>query len=271
MIDASHNLACADCGANSEYMTRPYANPPVGTNYCAFIFEFEGYGYACRPQQHGESVPVKLSPGMKLPEAMTRSFSVVQTCTEGDVKCDGNKLMLCDSNAWQEYEVCTGSTPICDANAEECKAADSGSYDNVVSFDDLEPSRNYTVNKTYSFADGSSLTVNNVAVYTADHVISGSSIIAKGDKGSKIEITGLQSGLGKLAFDFKTWAATEAAIPVIIDLGKRQTWFNITKNDTTVNTFEYEPMDDQVEKVTITFDESNGRAVIDNIRFTSVH
>lgn len=271
LIDASQNLACSDCGANSEYMTRPYVNPPVGTNYCAFIFEFERYRYACRPQQHGESLPVIVSGGMKIPEAMTRSFTVVQTCTEGDVKCDGNKLMLCDSNAWQEYEVCTESTPICDDSAEECKAASSGSYDNFVTFDDLETSRTYTVNKTYTFADGSSLAVHNVAVYTTDHVISGSSIIAKGDKGSKIEITGLKAGLGKLSLDFKTWAATETTIPVIIELDKRQTWFNITKNDTTVNTFEYDPMDEQVKNVIITFDGSNGRAVIDNIRFTSVH
>ena len=103
------------------------------------------------------------------------------------------------------------------------------------------------------------------------NVIDGGSIVAKGDKASKITISGLKSGLGTLSFDYKLWSTSDPAITVNVKVGERTTWFNVTKSDTSKRTFEYSPMDVGAKDVTITFTNENARVIIDNIRFTSAH
>lgn len=110
-----------------------------------------------------------------------------------------------------------------------------------------------------------------VALYSKNNVIDGGSIVAKGDKASKITISDLKSGIGTLSFDYKLWSTSDPAITVNVKVGERTTWFNVTKSDTTKRTFEYSPMDVGAKDVTITFTNENARVIIDNIRFTSAH
>ena len=272
MIDSSENAACSNCGDNKEFMTVPYVNVKPGTNYCTFVFEFNNDMFACRPQQTGAAEPILLNDNSKLPATLTRTIETTVVCSEGAVKCDGNKLMLCDENAWVEYEVCEGATPVCDAKAEACKAAATTTYDNLEKFDDIKSdNRNYTNIKTYNYKDGSKLVAEKVALYAKDKVIDGGSIVAKGDKASKITISGLKSGIGTLSFDYKLWSTSDPAITVNVKVGERTTWFNVTKSDTTKRTFEYSPMDVGAKDVTITFTNENARVIIDNISFTSAH
>lgn len=273
--EATLNNACADCGNNKEYMTTPIKGSN-GVNYCTFIFDFVDRGmFACLPRQTGESVPIRIvKDATKLDESLTRTFTQsapTTDCKENNFKCESNVLSMCMDGKWTIVYNCSGDKPVCDANVGDCVAATTTVSENKVNFNDLDKHITaYNNAKSYSFADGSTLSFSNVAIYTKDHIIEGTSLIARGDRNSAIKIANLPNGIAKLSFDYTTWNTSETTVNVTVKAGAATQTLNITKSDTTTKTASFTFNDKTAKEVTINFGQTAGRAVIDNISFIGV-
>ncbi len=122
-IDAVVNPYCSDCGVNTEYMTSVY-HSANGYNYCTFIYEYRDQFLACRPQQTGESSPIRLNQTDTLDALYTRYFYQIGECaTEGAYTCTNNKRMRCSGGNWIEDKICSDTTPRCDHLTNDCAPA----------------------------------------------------------------------------------------------------------------------------------------------------
>ncbi|MBQ9394565.1 MAG: hypothetical protein IJU23_03480 [Proteobacteria bacterium] len=275
--DAVHNTSCGDCYSNQEFMTtEAFKTTAAGTYYCTFIFSFgDDIDYACRPvdTNAGAAQPIPLTKTTKLTADLTRSF-YKDGCAENQVRCTGSVLEMCVDGVWDVVEECTGSKPVCSVEQEDCIAA-GFSYDNLVTMTGWKKgSGAYTMSTDSEvFADGSSATV--VARITTGSdtdvkPIDGVSAVMSSSKGSNVTIKNLTSGVGLVSFKYKTYKTTDGAIVTVSDGSTSQT-LTITGTDNTVQTASFTFSNSTATQVTVTSTatSSNGRYVIDDIRWTS--
>ncbi|MBQ9817065.1 MAG: hypothetical protein IJM59_06330 [Proteobacteria bacterium] len=275
IIEADVNSGCGNCGQNVEFMTTKSYIGKGGTNYCTFIFDFgdKVNMFACRPIQDGPSAPIQIFAGKtKLLASDTRSFEY-GGCTENSIRCQGSSLQMCVDGLWGEVDVCTGAKPICDANAGECIAPSIISYDNTVTMSGWYTSNmvSYSTKKESGvFSDGSKASIT-AAFYVKDHTIDGVTAVLNAAKsGTKVEITGLTSGVGTVSFKYKTWGANDSATIQVTD-GTTTQSLVVNNSDTATKTKSFEFNHSSAKTVTISPVQKtgNGRVLIDDIRWTS--
>ena len=270
-VDAVLNPSCSSCGANKEFMTEKAYAGASGTNYCTFIFDFLEEGmFACRPQQEGASAPILITVGSTtLTADLTRQFTNASSvCTEGDLRCNGSNLELCDSGAWVVYETCEVSQS-CSVAEEGCVSA---GYDHTVTMTNWYTSdqTSYTSNKTQTFSDGTSVKITG-AFYVSVHVIDGVTAILRPSKSTTgVDITGLSMGVGSLSFNYAMWSSSDASVTFEIKAGGTTVdTLTVAKGTTSVQTYT-KAINASVSSVSIvTSGSSDGRLLVDNIRFTS--
>ena len=265
-IDATHNTSCSDCYANQEYMTESYFGQ-AGMNYCTFLFMFESATYACRPQQTGAAEPILIVDGVtKLTADLTRSFAS-SACVEDDIRCNGNVLEMCIDGVYGAFETCTGATPICDVASEGCISA-GVSYDVTETMNTWETRNTYS--GTNSTSHGDAGTISAVArVNDSAPLIEGKSAVLRGGSYStSITISGLKNGIGILSFQYATWGASDSVTLTVTDGTKSET-ISVKATDTSAITKTITFNNKSATTVTIKPTTGSGRALIDNVRWTS--
>ena len=119
------------------------------------------------------------------------------------------------------------------------------------------------------FTDGSYVTVTG-AFYVTTNVIDGVTSIQRGSKSTSIEISELGSGVGLVSFDYKSWGSSEKATTITITDGKTTKTVNVS-GGAAKDTFSHRFNNAAARTVRITLDSSSdGRVLVDNIRWTSV-
>ncbi|MBQ8035397.1 MAG: hypothetical protein IJ268_00225, partial [Proteobacteria bacterium] len=224
--------------------------------------------YACRPVQDGPSAPIRIIENKTMLTAeLTRSFNV-GSCNEDAVRCSGQTLQMCIDGVWENIQICSGATPICDAEKESCLGQNS----NLVTMNDWFQANKIGYSNTKAspaFADGSLVTVTG-AFYISNYIIDGVTAVlnAKNTYSTSIVISNL-SGINSISFDYKTWGSDSATLNITD--GTNQTTLTVKSSDTTVKTFNYAFNNDKAKTVTITPESkgSAGRVLIDNISWTS--
>ena len=121
VIEAVHNAGCTNCNSNTEFMTTlPYAGE-AGTNYCTFVFEFNGSNniFATHPVQNGPAEPIRLYDTTVLNSGTPRTFTP-DYCYDADfARCNGSELQWCDDHQWIHMEYCK-SADKCNPTTGEC-------------------------------------------------------------------------------------------------------------------------------------------------------
>lgn len=274
--DAEQNTSCSDCYSNLEFMSEPFKTTAAGTYYCTFIFTFGDINYACRPTDTNagvSSIPIALSNTTKFTADLTRTF-VKEGCAENQVRCTDSILEMCVDGVWSVVEECSGSTPVCSVEQEDCISAGL-SYDNTVTMTGWKKGTGAYSTSTDSevFPDGSSATVvARITTGTDTDVkpIDGVSAVMSSSKKSNVTIKNLKSGVGLVSFKYKTYKPTDGAVVTVSD-GTNSKTLTITGSDTTVQTASFTFSNSAATQITITSTatSSYGRYIIDDIRWTS--
>ena len=270
-VDADVNTLCSDCYANTEFMSESYKGKN-GVNHCAYVFTDGDNDFVCETGYEGEHHPHLISEDSLIDEGFTYAFTRIGRCNDGDYRCNGNIYEGCEDDEWIELEVCEGTTPVCDiTSGSGCKSA-ALSFDHTVTMNNWFASNQTGYSTTKSsevFTDGSSVTVTG-AFYTTTNIIDGVTSIQRGSKNTSIIISGLGSGVGLVSFDYKSWGTSEKATTITITDGKSTKTADVSPGDAK-KTFTYRFNNAAARTVNITLsNSSDGRVLVDNIRWTSV-
>ena len=166
------------------------------------------------------------------------------------------------------YETCEVSQS-CSVAEEGCVSA---GYDHTVTMTNWYTSdqTSYTSNKTQTFSDGTSVKITG-AFYVSVHVIDGVTAILRPSKSTTgVDITGLSMGVGSLSFNYAMWSSSDASVTFDIKAGGTTVdTLTVAKGTTSVQTYT-KAINASVSSVSIvTSGSSDGRLLVDNIRFTS--
>ena len=268
---ADVNPLCSDCYANTEFMSERYQGV-TGVNHCAFLFTDGTNDFICETGYEGEHPPLIVNDSSIIDASYTYNFTRTGRCTDGAARCNGNIYEECEADEWIELNVCEGTTPVCDVTSATGCAAAASSFDHTVTMNNWFASDKTTYATTESsevFADGSYVTVTG-AFYVSNNTIDGVTTIQRGSAGTSIVISGLDNGVGLVSFDYKSWGGSEKTTTISVTDGSTTKPVEVKKG-TGKTTFSHTFNNASARSVTITLDaSSNGRVLVDNIRWTSV-
>ncbi|MBR4985103.1 MAG: hypothetical protein IKY83_05115 [Proteobacteria bacterium] len=205
-----------------------------------------------------------------------------QACTEGASVCENNQFKQCIASKWVTTDC--GIDKQCAASG--CYTPSfSGNWDYVQTFEIAAiTDKNTTARNTYATdydfvdKDGYSWKIKartNMVEKSESYAIDETGIILKADKSTYIQVKGIATTIGRLAFDWRSWGGNNDKGTLHIKVNDTiKSTLKFTKAETTVSTHQ---IDIQGEVTSLEFvldntasGEKSGRLVIDNIRWNYI-